>query len=317
MKKLITLCLTLFASFALSAEKLNIGTLNGPSSIPSAYIIENKSSFTAAELDFQIFSGADMELPKLLKGEIDIGVLPPNAAAKVYNASKGKIICLAVIGNGNISLISSDAEVSEFENLRGQRVLCAGKGATPEYMTRYILGKKNITEGDNPFSVLLDFSVPNAEIVSQLVAGKAKHAIVPEPFATVALTKSKNIRRVINLTDEYKKYSSSADYPLTVLVVNKDSLANKKDAVNAYLETYKASVEWTNKNPMEAGRLVEKNTLGLKAPVAAKAIPNAAFVFINADEGRKDIETLLNIFLETSPDSIGSKLPDDGFYYKK
>ena len=68
------------------AAPLKIGILNGPSAVPAAKLIEtNKEGLW----DFQIFSGADTELPKLLKGEIDIGILPPNVAAKVFNTSKG------------------------------------------------------------------------------------------------------------------------------------------------------------------------------------------------------------------------------------
>lgn len=317
MKKLISALITFCSVFILHAEKLTVGTLNGPSSIPAANVIENKALFAQAELDFQIFTGADLELPKLIKGEIDIGVLPPNAAAKVYNISKGRVICLAVVGNGNISLISTNPEVKDLESLRGKKVLCAGKGATPEYMTKFLLDKKNITAGDSQLSVNLDFSVPASDIVPQLLAGKADCAIVPEPFATVAMSKSRNVRRVVKFSDEYKKYSDSSDYPLTVLVVNKNSLETKKPAVDAFLDTYKASVEWTNKNPAAAGLLVEKNTLGLNAVIASRAIPEASFVYIDAADAQQDIEKLLNIFAEISPDSIGSKLPDDGFYYKK
>jgi len=59
---------------------------------------------------------------------------------------------------------------------------------------------------------------------------------------------------------------------------------------------------------------VEKHDLGLKAAVAAKAIPRSAYVYEGAREARPSIEALLGVFLQLSPASVGGKLPDDGFY---
>ena len=40
----------------------------------------------------------------MLKGEVDIGILPPNAAAKVYNKNKGAIVMGAIVGEGMLSI---------------------------------------------------------------------------------------------------------------------------------------------------------------------------------------------------------------------
>jgi NitT/TauT family transport system substrate-binding protein len=75
------------------------------------------------------------------------------------------------------------------------------------------------------------------------------------------------------------------------------------------------TIEWTNANPTEAGALVQKHTLGLQAPIAARSIPNSAFVFSTALASRQSVEKLLGIFLAADQTSIGGKLPDDGFYF--
>jgi NitT/TauT family transport system substrate-binding protein len=60
---------------------------------------------------------------------------------------------------------------------------------------------------------------------------------------------------------------------------------------------------------------VEKHDFGLKAAVAAAAIPRSNYVFIPAAEARPSVEALFRVFLQFSPDSIGGGLPGDLFYY--
>lgn len=315
MKKLFLILTAAFLSlplFCAGKNRLSIGLLNGPSSIPSAYLIENNSNY-----DFQIFSGADLEIPKLLKGEIDLAVLPPNAAAKLWNKNGQNIVMLAVIGEGNIALYTSDSDYKNLESLKGKTVYCAGRGATPEYMFRYILEKNGITvsnEEPSPNTVYLDFSIPNPEIAGALVSGKASYILVPEPFGTVALTKGKSsgVKKVCDLSLEY----GPENYPLTVLVANKKSLAEKSEAIKNYLANYEKAVKWTLENPVEAGNLVEKHTLGLTASITAASIPSGAYVFTPAKKARSQMEKLLDIFYKKDPDSVGGKLPGEDFYQK-
>ncbi|MCF0125430.1 MAG: ABC transporter substrate-binding protein, partial [Clostridia bacterium] len=241
-----------FESVFAEKQSLKIGILNGPSAIPSSYLIENKENFKTSIPDFQLFSGADTELPKILKGEIDIGILPPNAAAKVYNSSN-KIIMLAVIGNGNVSLLTTKDDFKNLASLKGTTVYCAGRGATPDNIFRYILSENNIQisdEKNKSESVTLDFSIPTQDLATSIVSGKTDYILVPEPFATVALIKGKNsgVKKVFNLSDSF-----TDNYPLTLLVCNKNSLSEKKDAVDEYLSLYKNAVKWTIENPEEAG----------------------------------------------------------------
>ncbi|MCQ2573671.1 MAG: ABC transporter substrate-binding protein [Treponema sp.] len=300
--------LTIFSQNILSAQSLKAGLLNGPSAIPAAYLIEHKSEFKSAELDFQIFSGADLELPKLLKGEIDLAVLPPNAAAKVWNISKGNIVTLAIISEGNISLLTNDKNYRDLKSLERKTVYCAGRGATPEYIFRHILSEQKIE------NVNLDFSIPNPELAGSLVSGKTQYIVVPEPFSTVALTKGKEagVKKAEDLSDYFTE-----NFPITVLVCNKKSLENPetKNAVKEYLSIYEKAVKWTNENPKEAGVLVEKHTLGLNASIAAASIPNGHYVFIPAKYAREKIENLLSLFMKENPEAIGGKLPDETFYY--
>ena len=296
------LCTGFFNS--LFAQK--IGVLTGPSGIPCSYLMENKS-----ELQFEVFSSAQQLLPKLLKGEIDAGFLPPNVAAKAYNYSSA-LVCLAITGNGNIYLISKNPQIKLLQDLKGKKIACAGMGATPEYVTRYLLNALNVKD------VELDFSTPNPQIAAMVSEGKFECAIVPEPFATVAAAKDSSIKIVENLSSVYETLSpaGTGSFPMTLFVANKKYADSHKSELKKLAAEVKKAGEWTVKNPEKAGKLAEKHNIGLKATVAEKAIPNCNFTFVpvSSKKCRERIETLLSIFMEFDPKSTGGKLPDQDFY---
>ena len=304
---------------------INVAALNGPSGIPLAYLFENKPQVPGTDFQFHVVAGADVLLPKLLKGEIDAGILPPNVAAKVFTKNNGALVVAAVMGQGMLNLITKDEGIVSLEDLKGKTINVAGQGATPEYMFRYLLEANGIAiaaDGVVPDanSVSLDFSVPAAEIAADLLAGKIQYAVVPEPFSTVATTKDSSVRRAINLQDEFAALNKaigkdSVTYPMTVLVVRKELAETAPQLVAGLLESAKEAVEWTVAHPSEAGALVQNHTLGLQAPIATKVVPNGAYVFIPAKEARPQLEELYSIFLDFAPESIGGKLPDDSFYF--
>jgi len=318
---LIIFVLQTFVVFAEKVEsKVKIGILNGPSCIPICKLIDSKKN--NSEYEYEKYADPQSLLPKLLKNEIDICFLPLNVAAKVYNSSNKKIKCLAITGTGNLSLITKDEKLKTLSQLKGKIVNIAGQGATPEYIFRFLLEENNISYNldfnfeDKKDSVLFDFSIPTANIVPSLIANKIEYAIVPEPFATIACTKDKSIKTVIDIQREFEKTTEKENkFPLTVMVSTKDFCSKNKEKVQSFLNDYKKSYEWTIKNPLQAGKLCEKHELGLAADIVEKSIPKANYTFMSAKKGKQSCQELLKIFLKSEPSSIGAKLPDSDFYY--
>lgn len=290
----------------MEVQFLKVASLNGPSSIPIAYLYEHAAVLDGAPIEFQQYASPVAELPKLLNGEVDIGFLPPNIAAKAYNSSDHALVMLGISGNGNLYLLSDDPKLSSLEGLAGKTVAVAGQGATPEYVFR------SLTEGIN---VQCDYSIQTADLAAALVSGKIHYALVPEPFATVAASKSASVRRSLNIQKLYGEKQGGGSYPMTVMVCRADFARQHPAIVQKFLDSYKKATDWTVAHPQEAGTLVEKHTLGLKAEVAAASIPNAGYVWIPAKKGRGDMEKLLSLFLSFAPESIGGSLPDNAFYF--
>lgn len=314
-RKIFIICFLFSAVYLFCEEKIKLGVLTGPSCVPTAYLIENDSLSVKNEISVQKFSDVQTLVPKLIKNEVDIGFMPINVAAKIYNSTE-KLLCCAVTGNGNLALITKQKNITQFSDLKNKTIYVAGQGAAPEYIFKYLL-KKNEVDFSNPDGVLLSFSIPTAQIVPQLLTDKIQYAVVPEPFVTIAQIKSKDVIVAIDFEKEYEELTEDGkNFPFTIMVVRKAFAEKNKDLLESFLKKYEESYIWTIMNPKEAGELCEKQDFGLASNVVAVSIPKSNYTFVPAKYAQTQIEDLLNIYLDLEPSSIGEKLPDEGFFYK-
>ena len=72
--------------------------------------------------------------------------------------------------------------------------------------------------------------------------------------------------------------------------------ADRPDAVRAFLDAYKSSIDWVNGNPAQAGVLIEKEGMGLSAKAAASAIPRMSLVYQPAAQARKSVARLGELY---------------------
>jgi NitT/TauT family transport system substrate-binding protein len=295
-----------------SASVLTIYAIKGPSGVGMIRLFEEPPQVTGSQVRVEALAQADLMAAKFIAGEAKIGILPPNMAAKI--ASSGiNLQIAAIVGTGMLSLLSSDPAVTRIEDLKGRTVEVAGQGATPDYVFRRILSARGLRAGAD---VNLTYSLAYPEIAQSLIAGRIPLAILPEPFATMALAGRPDLRTVGNIQDEWIRAGGTANYPMSALVVDGEFARARPDAIRAILAAYRDSTDWVADHPAEAGALVEKHDLGLRAAVVAAAIPKSNYVFIPAREARPAIEALFRTFLEYTPESIGGALPGDGFYWQ-
>lgn len=296
---------------ALEPMVIQIGAIKGPTGIGAIRLFEDDHVLPDnARYAIQGVASADAMVAKMLSGELDAAVLPVNMAAKLYNAGQPYSL-LAVVGNGMVKLVTTDATINSIADLKGRDVYVAGQGATPEYLLRAIMPKYGI---DADKDVHLIFSMPYPELAASVAAGRIAIAVLPEPFATLALKANAQARVPFSLSTLWSSVTGQADYPMSVFVIRTRLVAERPEAVAALLADYQASISSVLADPAAAGALVEQYDMGLKAAIATAAIPSCAFVFIPALEARASIEALLSVFLASAPASIGSKLPDEAWY---
>lgn len=299
------------ASLPLAAQQGPlVAALKGPSGIALVGLFEKPPRFSDGRVArMEAVGSADLMVAKLVSGEYQVAVLPLNMAAKLRRSGIDLRLG-AIIGDGMLSFLTNDASIKGLADLRDKRVDVAGQGATPEFLFRRILKDGGL---DPAKDLNLSFALSYPDMASALASGGISSAVLPEPFATMALLKNPKLRSPLDLRALWKASTGMEDYPMTALVFRGDAGLSAADQ-RLLLDAARDSIAAVVKDPKAAGPLVEAQGLGLPAAVASAAIPRCNFVYREAAEARPAVEALLREFLAAAPASIGGALPDEGFY---
>lgn len=295
------------------AVTAKVAALKGPTSMGMVKMMADQKDAKEKNYEFTIGSSPDEIAPKFLKGEFDIVALPSNLASILYNKSQGKVQVLAINTLGILYLMENGDTVKSIEDLKGKTVYSSGKGAVPEYAFNYIL-KAN---GLNPDTDLrVEYKSEHTEALAALLNDKSGLAVLPQPFATVASLKNKDLRTALDLSKEWDKASKNAKSTMItgVVVVNKDFAAKYPEKIKKFMADYKASIDYTNTNVDDAAKLIEENNI-VPAAVAKKAIPQCNITYIDGSDMKDKLSGYLQVLFEANPKSVGGKMPADDFYY--
>lgn len=314
----VTAALAAPALFAQSVTEpgadITLGAFKGPTAVGLVRMLEDGVKLTdGGQVEMQLVRSPEVMVSRLLTGELETAVLPVNLAAKLYNAGRPFVLA-AIVGNGMLSVVSTDSGISTLSDLKGRDIYVAGQGGTPDFLMRFLLKESGI---EPERDVELIFSMPPPEIAVSLIAGRIETAVLPEPFATMAVRRGSAAGKRIDLQEAWAALPGNpGSYPMTAFVVRRELAEARPVAVRELLAEYRSSLIWVEANPRAAGALVEKNDVGLPAAVAAAAIPASSYVFQPAPRARREVEQLLRTFLAFSPASIGGRLPDEQFYWE-
>jgi NitT/TauT family transport system substrate-binding protein len=297
---------------AVEPLELTVNALKGPTGIGMVRLFEMKPDLGPnVSSEYQIAGAPDVLVSRVLSGEVDIAALPVNVAVKLYNSGVPYSLG-AIVGNGLLYMLSGDPEVAGIDDLRGKEIYNVGKGATPDFVLRYLVDARGIG-GEK--GVTVSFTYPHPELAQMLIAGKVKTAVLPEPFVTMVTMKNGDVRIVENLQKVWaEELGGEKPYPMSVVVIKDEVWQKRPDAIERFLAAYKESIEWVSTTPKAAGELAEQHGIGMTAAVAARAIPRLNLTFVPAGEARVELERFLRVFMDYDPKAIGGKLPDEGFY---
>ena len=293
---------------------VRVASLKGPTSIGIAeFIDEAAAGETYNDFQFTISGTADEVLPNLIQGNVDIALIPANAAATVYNKTNGGISVIDVNTLGVLYVVSGDEAISSIKDLAGKTVYMTGAGTTPEYVMSYLLKEAGIAD-----NVTLEFKSEASEVAAVLAADPTAIGVLPEPYVTSVTLKTEGLAPRVSLTEEWNALqagASGSQLVTGVTVVRNDFLAENPAAVTDFLERQAASVELVNADPETAGELVVKAGIMDNAKAAAQAIPRCNLVCLTGDEMKAALSGYLNVLFEQDPASVGGALPGDDFYF--
>ncbi len=295
---------------------IRIGTLKGPTGMGMAKLIEDNSQGEAKNsYSFTVAGAPDDITAGVISGDLDIAAVPTNLASVLYKKTEGEVQLLALNTLGVLYVLENGDTINSIEDLKGKTVYATGQGSTPEYVLNYILTKNGI---DPEKDVEIVYLAEHAELASQMTSGDVAIGMLPVPNVTSVLMSNPDVRIALNLTEEWNK-AAGGDSVLSMgcVIVNKKFAEENKDAVNAFLDEYKASIEFANSNIEEAAEYMEKAEIIPKKQVAMKAIPDANITFIEGEQMKTQILNFYQVLFDANPKAIGGAIPDDNFFYER
>ena len=296
---------------------VNVMALKGPTAMGMVQLMDSAEagSVNGNSYTFTIAASADEVTPKLVQGEADIAAVPANLASVLYNNTEGQVQVLAINTLGVLYIVENGDSVQSVSDLAGKTIYASGKGSTPEYALNYILSENGI---DPEADVTIEWKSEHSECVAALASDEDGIAMLPQPFVTTAQTQNENLRIALDLTEEWDALQADAETPsalLTGVVVVRTAFAEEHpEAVNAFLDSYRESVDYVNANVTDAAALIGKYDI-VTAAVAEKALPYCNITFIEGSEMQEKLSGYLNVLYEQNPTSVGGALPADDFYY--
>jgi len=247
----------------------------------------------------------------LAKGSVDIAVLPANMPALLYAKNLNYKVA-AITGLGALYVVSNDKSISTLSDLKGQTVFNAAKGATPDFLSRFLLNNEGI---DSEKDLYMDFSFSHADLAKAIIGGLVETAILPEPFVTMVTEKS-DVEVVLDFQDIWMDQQNSEDaYPMSVLVIKDELIENYPLLVEKFLKAYKESISKVNMNPAESAALVPDHGFTMSAEITEKAIPRINLKYIDGIECRDLLGDYLTILHSLDPKIIGGAVPGEDLYY--
>lgn len=301
-------------------EDVSIGLLAGPTGVGAAKLLDdNAAGKTANNYTATVFNAPDEVTAKVISGELDIAAVPTNLAAVLYKKTEGKVKLAALNTLGVLYVLTAQGTtVASVADLKGKTVYSSGQAAVPEYVLNFILDSNGVRN-----DVEVVYEAEHDAVIADLASGKAQIAVLPEPKVTAALTQVEGASVALDLTEEWDKAvalkGGNSVLSMGCVIVSSSFAEQHKAALDAFLDEYKASIEYMSDaaNLDSAAALCETYGIIPKAAVAKKALPNCALTFISGAEMKTQIAGFYQILFDYNPASVGGTLPDEDFYYSK
>lgn len=302
-----------------STEKttINIAALKGPSAVGMLKLMEDDDAGTTQnDYNFTLAGAPDEIVGKIVSGELDIAAVPTNLGSTLFNKTKGQVQIAALSTMGVLYVLEKGDTIKSVADLEGKTIYATGQGSTPEYALNLVLAANYLTPGEN---LTVIYRQEHSEIAPLLASGEATIALLPQPFVTSVQVKQPDVRIALDLTKEWDTaVHGESGLTMGAVIVRKEFAEKNKDAVNKFLDEYKASTSIAT-DPASLDHIAELSEKYdvMTKEIALKAIPQCNIVFVEGDEMEKTASGFFHVLFNANPQSIGGTLPDETFYYKR
>ncbi|MCQ2537019.1 MAG: ABC transporter substrate-binding protein [Lachnospiraceae bacterium] len=293
---------------------VNIGVLKGPTGMGAISLMDEANNGVYEKYNFTLTPDVSDIVARLTNGDLDIGALPTNTAVNLYNKTNGDVQLIAINCTGVLYILENGNSINSVKDLKGKTLLCNGQGSNPEYVINFLLKQNGLEPG-----VDVDIQFKEASEITQLmVSGQADCCMLPVPAVTTICIKNKDVRKALNVTDEWSKAATDgSQLTMGCLVATKKFITEHPADVKLFVERYEKSIQAVLADVDAAAELVAKYEITGSAAIAKNAIPDAGIVCITGKDMKPAINGYYQVLFDANPASLGGKMPADDFYYAK
>ena len=299
-----------FSCTSKQPETIRIGVLYGPSAVSFLPMMEHDTVLDGKKIEITILKEPQQVQALMMQGKLDFAILPTLMAANLYN--KGvEYQMLACPVWGTLYILTNDT-IQTLQGLKGRTISVLGQGATPDVLLRRVLTENGISNAKPDYTF-----TTHAEIAQALLMHKTSLAVVSEPIVSNLMSKDSSIHIVSKLSCEDKDNSADRDlFVQTAFLVSKRFSAANKELTATISRTYAASCASCYQQPENTAKLMLKYKLATDLAVAQRSLPLCNIHYVEASAINDKIYRFLTIFYQFNPQSIGNKMPDQGFVYR-
>lgn len=301
------------ASNATEQEKivLNLGVPKAPPTLPILRMIETNAMGDNVEINLDYWNSPEQLIAMTQDGNHDIFALPLTVGAKLFN--KGVGIKLTNVNTWGVTyFVTSNPEIKEWKDLKGETIYVPLKSSPPDIVTQYFLNATGLKVGED---VQIQYA-QSAEIAQMLKAGTIENAVAIEPQVTAAVMGNENLRVLFSYDEEWKNtIDKNTNIPNAGMGATTEFINNNPELMKKFEEEYNKALNWIVENPAGIGELAE-NELGLKKQIVEKAIPKAGIMYKDAKDSKEALDLFYDMLFKFDPSTIGGSIPSEDFYYK-
>ncbi len=294
---------------------VKVGALKGATTLGLLPLEDKAANGEAGEnYEFSMMTAADELLPMMIKGELDIALLPSNVASILYQKTNGGVTVIDINTLGVLYMVSGDSSITGVEDLAGKIIYLTGKGTTPDYVLHYILSGNGM---DADSDCTLEYKSEATEVAALLAENPDAIGLLPQPFVTAACAQNDALSVILDMNAEWEKLQGEDGSRLVtgVTVVRNEFLQEHENAVATFMEEHQASAQSMNSDVENGAKLAAASEIIAKEPIALKAIPKCNITYIDGADMKQALSGYLEVLYEQNPESIGGAMPGDDFYY--
>ena len=322
-KKILIITLLCIMGYANESKTITIAGPSASVTHPIFHMIKNRSlKDVASNVKFKQWKNPDELKALILNKKVDFIAVPITAGSILYNR-KANVQLLSLVMGGARGIVTNDNNIKTIKDLKGKTLGIASRGGLGDSLIKILL-KQNGMNHKKDIKIVYTQSSKNSTLM--LLKGKVDCAVLSEPRLSMALKKAKSLPSDklphklfynINILEQWKKsFNTKTSFAQVGWLAVGDTINNKK-LIKIFISEYKKSLEWYMDNPNKSAKLTSKYLKGLHPKAIKNGIKNSNLHVLTTEDNKKLIKELLNNLVIYNPKSMGKKLPDDGFYFKK